>query len=112
MRARTERPQWLYQITYGLAEGHQTRILLENDRYVVAQSPGGRWGDNSGTHYGATTYYLIDKQALPTYRKSVGLLDAKELQHGGRAKLAQWRKLIEMTDDEITAKLAVVKNEF
>ncbi len=92
----TAPPDWLYQITYGLDDCRKIRILLENDRYAVVQSPGGRWGDNSGTHYGATTYYMVDKQDLPKYRKSVGLLDAKELQHGGRAKLAQWKKLMEI----------------
>jgi hypothetical protein len=95
MKPRPARPEWLYRISYGLADGHQLRILLENDRYAVVQGPGGKWYDNSGEHYGATTYYLITKEALPTYRNSVGLLDAQEIQHGGRAKLAQWKKLIE-----------------
>jgi hypothetical protein len=93
-------PQWLYEISYGLADYRQLRILLENERYAIVQSPGGPWWDNSGKHYGATTYYKVDKQALATYRKSVGLLDSQEIQHGGRAKLAQWKKLIESTEEQ------------
>jgi hypothetical protein len=91
----TERPDWLYQISYGLAEGSKLRILLENERYAVVQIPGGRWWDNSGAHYGGASYHLVDKTLLATYRKSVGLLDTMEIQQGGRPKLAQWRKLIE-----------------
>jgi hypothetical protein len=89
-----ELPDWLYNISYGLAEHRYLRILLEGTRYAVVQIPGGTWFDNSGGHYGQTTFYLVDKQAT-NYRKGIGLLDAKELQHGGRAKLAQWKKLIQ-----------------
>ncbi len=88
-------PQWLYDLTYGLAEQRHIRILLENDRFAVVQTPGGKWYDNSGAHYGPSSYSLVDKRLLHTYRKSVGLMDCKELQHGGRAKLAQWKRLIE-----------------
>ncbi len=92
-------PDWLYRITYGLADSWKIRILLENDRYAVVQSPGGMWWDNSGGHYGAASYDLVDKRKLDTYRKGCGLLECKELQHGGRAKLAQWKKLIEAPDE-------------
>ena len=95
MKPQPERPDWLYQISYGLAEGSKLRILLENDRYAVVQTPGGRWWDNSGGHYGGASYSLVDKQRLHTYRKSVGLMDCMEIQQGGRPKLAQWKKLIE-----------------
>jgi hypothetical protein len=88
-------PQWLYDLTYGLADQRHIRILLENERFAVVQCPGGKWYDNSGEHYGASSYSLVDKRLLHTYRKSVGLMDCKELQHGGRAKLAQWKRLIE-----------------
>lgn len=87
-------PQWLYDMTYGLAGQRHIRILLENERYAVVQEPGGKWYDNSGGHYGGASYHLVDKQLLHTYRKSVGLLDCKVLQQGGRAKLAQWKQLI------------------
>lgn len=95
MKPRPERPEWLYQISYGLADGDKLRILLENERYAVVQSPGGRWYDNSGGHYGGASYDLVDKTLLHTYRKSVGLMDCVTLQQGGRAKLAQWKELIE-----------------
>jgi hypothetical protein len=91
-----QQPDWLYNITYGLAEGRKTRILIDGIRFAVVQSPGGRWGDNSGTHYGATAFYLVDKQQV--LRKGYGLLDCKELQHGGRAKTAQWKQLVERKD--------------
>ena len=99
MPERTERPDWLYHISYGLADGAKLRVLLENERYAVVQEPGGLWWDNSGGHYGGTTYWLVDKTKLETYRKSVGLLDCKEIQHGGRPKLAQWKKLIEAKEE-------------
>lgn len=86
-------PDWLYQISYGLADARHLRILLDGPRYAVVQDPGGIWYDNSGPHYGSTSYHLVDKQATH-YRKSVGLMDTETLQHGGRAKLAQWKKLI------------------
>jgi hypothetical protein len=89
-------PDWLYNITYGLAEGRKTRVLIDGTRFAVVQSPGGTWFDNSGGHYGATAYYLVDKQQ--TLRKGYGLLDCKELQHGGRAKTAQWKQLVEAAD--------------
>lgn len=95
MKPRPERPDWLYHISYGLADGAKLRVLLENERYAIVQEPGGMWWDNSGGHYGASTYWQVDKTKLETYRKSVGLLDCKEIQHGGRPKLAQWKKLIE-----------------
>ena|SRR5271166_5873683 len=105
----TASPDWLYQITYGLSEARKIRVLLENDRYAVVQSPGGMWWDNSGGHYGKASYDLVDKRKLDTYRKGVGLMDCKEIQHGGRAKLAQWKKLIEMTDEEIDVQLATTR---
>jgi hypothetical protein len=91
-------PDWLHNITYGLAEGRQTRVLIDGTRFAVVQIPGGRWGDNSGTHYGAASYYLVDKQQ--TLRKGYGLLDCRELQNGGRAKTAQWKRLVEEEDSK------------
>jgi len=91
-------PQWLFDMTSGLAGQRHIRILLENERYAVVQEPGGKWYDNSGGHYGGASYHLVDKQALHTYRKSIGLLDCKVLQEGGRAKLAQWKRLIEQKE--------------
>jgi len=91
-------PDWLFNMTSGLAEQRHIRILLENDRFAVVQTPGSKWYDNSGGHYGPASYSLVDKRLLHTYRKSVGLMDCKELQQGGRAKLAQWKKLIEQEE--------------
>jgi hypothetical protein len=92
----TGQPDWLYNITYGLAEGRKSRVLIDGTRFAVVQSPGGRWYDNSGEHYGGAAYYLVDKEKQ--YRKAHGLLDCKELQHGGRAKTAQWKQLVERKD--------------
>jgi hypothetical protein len=89
-------PDWLYQITFGLSDCRKIRVLIDGIRFAVVQSPGGKWYDNSGGHYGATTFYLVDKQAK--IRPSVGLMDCRELQHGGRAKTAQWKKLVEAAD--------------
>jgi hypothetical protein len=89
-------PDWLREITYGLAEGRKTGVLIDGKRFAVVKSPGGTWFDNSGGHYGATTYYLVDKEKQ--YRKAHGLLDCRELQHGGRAKMAQWKKLVDGLD--------------
>jgi hypothetical protein len=89
-------PDWLYQITYGLSEGSKSRILIDGTCFAVVQSPGGRWFDNSGGHYGSTSYHLADKQRQ--YRPAHGLLDCVELQHGGRAKLAQWKRLVTAAD--------------
>lgn len=86
------RPDWLYQITYDLADGAKTRILIDGARFAVVQSPGGRWGDNSGTHYGATTFYFVDKQQ--PLRKGRGLLNCYQLQHAGRAKTAKWKRVV------------------
>ena len=91
-----DQPAWLYNISYGLADCRKLRVLIDGERFAVVQSPGGRWYDNSGGHYGGTTFYLVDKEG--TFRPSVGLLDCKELQHGGRAKLAQWKQLVEESD--------------
>jgi hypothetical protein len=92
-----EQPQWLYRISFGLSEYRRIRILINGKRFAVVQIPGGRWGDNSGTYYGSTTYYLVDKQNTKV-RDSVGLIECQELQQGGRAKLVQWKKLVEEKD--------------
>jgi hypothetical protein len=89
-------PDWLYNISYGLSDCRKLRVLIDGTRFAVVQSPGGRWYDNSGGHYGGTTFYLVDKQKQ--YRASVGLMDCRELQHGGRAKTAQWKQLVEAAD--------------
>jgi hypothetical protein len=73
-------------------------VLIDGKRFAVVQSPGGTWFDNSGGHYGATAYYLVDKEA--NLRKAHGLLDCQELQHGGRAKMAQWKRLVEEEDSK------------
>jgi hypothetical protein len=93
-----EQPEWLRRITSGLVGGRKTRVLLENERYAIVQSPGANWSDNGGVHYGATAYYLVDKQA--NMRNSVGLLDCREIQSGGRAKLAQWKGLLKHEDQD------------
>ncbi len=49
------------------------------------------------SRYGTTTFYLVDK-TQEDRRGGVGLIDACILQDGGRAKLAQWKKLIEASD--------------
>ena len=98
----TQQPDWLYQISYGLAECRKTRVLIDGTRFAVVQIPGGRWGDNSGTHYGQTTYYFVDKQQ--ELRSGYGIMDCRELQHGGRAKTAQWKLLVEQSDREAKAK--------
>lgn len=95
-------PDWLYHITYGLASARHIRILLEGQRYAVVQDPGTYWFDNGGKHYGGTEYWLVDKQATH-YRKGCGLLDAETLQKGGRAKLAQWQKLIHKKEETCNA---------
>jgi hypothetical protein len=87
---------WLYQITYGLAECRKIRVLIDGTRFAIVQTPGGKWYDNSGGHYGQTSFYLVDKQAQ--LRKGYGLLDCREIQQGGRAKTAQWKKLVEAAD--------------
>lgn len=90
----SDQPEWLYQISYGLASYRKLRVLFETERHAIVHSPGERWWDNSGGHYGGVAFYLVDKGAIATYRRGVGLLDTKELQVGGRAKLAQWKTLI------------------
>lgn len=102
-----QQPEWLYRITYGLADSRKLRILIDGVRFAVVQSPGGKWYDNSGGHYGAATYYLVDKQST-TLRKSVGLLDCHTLQHGGRAKTAKWTKLVEEADKTPELLLAMI----
>ena len=92
-----------------MADYHRLRILFETERYAIVQEPGGNWSDNSGVHYGGTTYWLVDKQC--TYRRQVGLMDAETLQHGGRPKLAQWKKLITERDGshQVFASVNLVK---
>lgn len=85
-------PTWLYEITYGLADNRKFRVLLDGSRYAIVQIPGGEFANGQVREYGSTSYYKVDKQA--TMRAGVGLLDAEEIQQGGRAKLAKWRKLI------------------
>lgn len=86
------RPDWLYEITWGLSDGHKIRILAETERYAIVQIPGGDFANGQVRQYGCTDYYKMDKQA--PMRRGVGLLDAQELQSGGRAKLAKWKKEI------------------
>jgi len=91
-----QQPDWLYNISYGLADNRKFRVLIDGTRYAVVQTPGGKWYDNSGGHPAYVSYYLVDKQAQ--LRKGYGLLDCREIQQGGRAKLAQWKKLVEAGD--------------
>jgi hypothetical protein len=88
-----EKPKWLYDICWGLADNHRFRILLESERYAIVQIPGGDFANGQVRQYGTTTYYKVDKQAT-TLRAGVGLIDSEKIQDGGRAKLTQWRKLI------------------
>jgi hypothetical protein len=92
MKTPQPQPDWLYNITYGLSEGRKTRVLIDGTRFAVVQTPGGKWYDNSGEHLGYVCYYLVDKQT--NLRKAHGLLDCRELQRGGRAKTAKWKKLV------------------
>ncbi len=89
-------PEWLYNISYGLAGSQKFRVLIDGDRFAIVQTPGGKWFDNSGGHYGSTSFYLVDKQR--ELRKAHGLLDCREIQQGGRAKTAKWKKLVEELD--------------
>lgn len=91
-------PDWLYQISYGLSGYSKFRILIDGTRFAIVQTPGGRWGDNSGTHYGSTGYHIVDKEAT-NLRKAHGLLDTREIQSGGRPKLAQWKQLVKECDE-------------
>lgn len=95
--SRAPQPEWLHGISYGLAGNRNLRVLIDGTRFAVVQAPGGMWYDNSGGHYGATSFYLVDKQRQ--YRKAHGLLDCRVLQHGGRAKTAQWKLLVETCDN-------------
>ena len=92
-------PEWLYQISYGLSGYDKFRILIDGKRFAIVQTPGGRWFDNSGGHYGGAGYHIVDKEAVPNLRKAHGLLDTREIQQGGRAKLAQWKQLIKESDE-------------
>lgn len=87
---------WLYNITYGLSDCGKIRVLIDGTRFAVVQSPGAKWYDNSGGHYGQTSFRLVDKEQQ--LRKGYGLLDCHELQHGGRAKTTQWKRLVEEAD--------------
>lgn len=91
-------PDWLYNISYGLAENRKFRVLIDGTRFAIVQTPGGKWYDNSGGHPAYATYYLVDKHPSANLRKGYGLMDCRELQHGGRAKSAKWKKLVEGLD--------------
>lgn len=93
---RPPQPAWLYEITYGLTSSTKNRVLIDGTRFAIVQSPGGMWYDNSGGHYGGASYHLVDKQKK--YRPAHGLLDTIEVQSGGRAKTAQWKRLVDSLD--------------
>lgn len=89
-----EQPEWLRRISYGLSDAKKNIVLAENDHSAIVKLPGGFWSDNGGRHYGEVSYMLVRKDA----RASVGLIEGKELQSGGRVgkkKLAEWSKLLE-----------------
>lgn len=97
MKEYPPRPKWLYDLSYGLAESYKYRVLIDGKRFAVVQSPGGRFMNGQVSQYGSTTYYLVDK-THPDLRGGVGLMEEHVLQDGGRAKLAQWKKLVEASD--------------
>lgn len=92
-------PEWLKEMIHGYSDYQTWRLLIEGANFAVVQTPGGRWGDNSGTHYGKTSYYLVDKRSDP--RHGHGMEYWKELKHGGRigAKTKrEWKALVDKSD--------------
>jgi hypothetical protein len=84
---------------YGYVNYYRWRLLIDGMNFAVVQSPGERWGDNSGRHYGATTYYLVDKRSDPRFGHGVQYW--KELKHGGgigSKTKAEWKALVESCD--------------
>jgi hypothetical protein len=91
-----ELPTWLYDMSYGLSHYEKLRVLIDGRRFAVVQQPGYKWFDNSGGHAGLSTYFLVDKRR--PVRKGYGLINHRTLQHGGRAKLTQWKHDIELVE--------------
>ena len=99
MKPYPPQPEWLKEMIYGYAGYEKFRLLVEGVNFAIMQTPGGRWGDNSGTHYGKTSYYLVDKRSDP--RRGHGMQYWKELKHGGRigAKTKrEWKALVDKSD--------------
>jgi hypothetical protein len=99
MKPYPPQPKWLYDMIYGYSEFQKWRLLIDGVNFAIVQTPGGTWGDNSGTHYGKTSYYLVDKRSDP--RHGHGMQYWKELKHGGRigAKTKrEWKALVDASD--------------
>jgi len=93
-------PGWLRGMVNGIDKGHTWRVLVDGTDFAVVQAPGGRYLSGQETHYGATTYYLVDKRGEP--RGGTGVLRcSKVLKDGGRVGsrvLAGWRALVGDSD--------------
>ena len=92
-----QQPEWLRRMTYGLSDGRQARVLIDGERFAIVQCPGGRFMNGQESQYGATVYHLVDKNQ-PDFRGGTGLIQMPAIQTGGRAKLVQWRPLVEASD--------------
>jgi hypothetical protein len=96
-----EQPDWLKRSLAGIQDARHYSVILEGINFAVIKSRGGYWYDNSGKHYGAVSYDLVDKRAQNT---NDYLRTNKTLKTGGRvsgAELEAWKKEIEARDSEL-----------
>lgn len=109
-RPENVQPEWLQKMVVGIAEARQFVCMLDGERFAIVKSPGSRWGDNSGTHYGAVEFMVVDKQHPDANRVGQGIMRAStSLKHGGRINKTHkdlFKQLVELTDrDEMLGML-------
>jgi Lar family restriction alleviation protein len=111
VRPENIQPEWLQKMVVGISDPRKFVCMLEGERFAIVKSPGGRWGDNSGTHYGAVEYMIVDKQHPQANSIGQGIMRAGiSLKNGGRINKTHkdlFKKLVALTDRDVM--LAMLK---